>query len=124
LASGSEGERVERYEVVNPRVELLENSRLRFRAEIQERGHPERLAVVVESGVKIVSGRRIELAEPVVLVNGEPAPARLVRGLASGVSRRSDTATLERYGITARLLQLNVTPDQLELAAFAQVERR
>ena len=124
LAGGAERQGVERYEVLNPRLELLENSRLRFRAEIQERGDPERLAIVVESGVRIVSGRRIELAEPVVLVNGEPAPARLVKGLASGVSRRSDTGTLERYGITARLLQLNVTPDQLELAAFARVERR
>jgi hypothetical protein len=124
LAGGAEREGVERYEILNPRVELLENSRLRFSAEIQERGEPERLAMVVESGVRIVSGRRLELTEPVVLVNGEPAPARLVTGLASGVSRRSDTGTLERYGITARLLQLNVTPDELELAAFARVERR
>lgn len=119
-----EAEQLQRYEIFNPRVEFLDNNRARFQVEVQERGYPERLAILVETGVEVIGGRRLQLTEPAVLVNGEAAPARVVQGLAVGISRRLDLQTFEKTGILARLLELKISPAQLEMAAFVRVEPR
>lgn len=124
VLGSQEAEQLQRYDIVNPRVEFLDNNRLRFQVEIQERGYSEQLAITVESGLSIISGRQLQLIDLAVLVNGEPAPARLVKGLSQGISRQLNLQTLERSGILARLLQLKITSEQLEMAAFVQVKPR
>lgn len=124
LLDVSEAEQLQRYEIFNPKIEFLDNNRARLQVEIQERGYPERLAILVEAKVEVIDGRRLQLTEPVVLVNGEKAPARVVKGLVVGISRRLDLQNFEKTGILARILELKISPAQLEMAAFVRIEPR
>ena len=118
----STGDSVQRYNFVNPRVEFLENNRLRFQVELQEQGNVKPLAIILESGVGVVAGRQIQLVEPTVSVNGEAVPNEFVSAIAVNFARRLDLRNLEVYGLRARILQLKVTPHKLEVAAFLRVE--
>jgi hypothetical protein len=111
----------ERYEIRNPRLDLLGNNRIRFEVELLEKD-AEPLAIAVESGLGLVSGRSLQLLEPVVSLNGKPLSSGLVGAFTRGVSDRFDLRTLEEAGITARLLQLRADSNELEVAAFVRAD--
>ncbi|HBB35114.1 MAG TPA: DUF2993 domain-containing protein [Cyanobacteria bacterium UBA9273] len=108
-------------EVKNPRLELLENQRIRFQMEVRK-GETQPVAVIVESGLSVTAGHTLELIEPVVSIDGNPLPPQLVAGFATGLSNRYNLRSLEDAGIMARLLQLEISTDKLELAAFVRFE--
>jgi len=112
----------QRYNFVNPRVELLANNRLRFRVELREQGNNQPLSITVESGLGVVAGRQIQLVEPAVYVNQEAVTDEFVKAIATNFSQQLDLGNLEVYGLRARILQLKVNPQQLEIAAFVRVE--
>ncbi|MGV0024180.1 LmeA family phospholipid-binding protein [Phormidesmis priestleyi] len=120
LLNRSEAQQVERYDLVNPQVTFLPDQRIRLQVELQEQGHPEKLAIVAEAEPKIISGRSLQLVNLTLLVNGQPAPKQIVSAIAS-LSDRFDLRQLEKSQITARVLKLQVDPTQLQLAAFVQV---
>jgi hypothetical protein len=111
----------ERYQFLNPRVDLLDNNRARFQVELLEKG-AEPLAIAVESGLGIVSGRSLQLIKPAVSLNGKPLSPQLVAVFTSGVNNRFDLRKLEEAGITTRLLKLDVNTSELEIAAFVRVD--
>ena len=80
------------------------------------------LAITVESGLSVVAGRLIQLADPSVSVNGEAVSNQFVSAIATNVAKRLDFRNFEGYGLTARVLQLKVTPQKLKIAAFLRVE--
>jgi hypothetical protein len=79
------------------------------------------LALEVESGLSIASGQKLQLIEPVVSVNGKALSPQLVSVLTGSLSNRFDLRTLEEAGITTRLLQFQISPGELEAAAFVRV---
>jgi hypothetical protein len=111
----------ERYEFINPQVELLGSNRLRFQMEVREKD-AEPLAIMVESGLGIIAGQRLQLIEPSVAINGKPLSPPLVSALTRGVSNSVNLRTLEEGGITARFLQFKVDKGELEVAAFVRVD--
>lgn len=121
---GAAADQMERYEFVNPRVEFLDNNRLRFQLELQEQRHGNdagfKLAILVESGLRVVAGGRIELVAPRLEVNNNPVPPILVKAIAAGFRRRTDLRRLEANQMLIRLLKLEVSPELLEIAAFVQ----
>ncbi len=112
----------QRYNFVNPRVEFLENNRLRFQVELQEQGDVKPLAITVESGLGVLAGRQIQIVKPSVSVNGAAAPEQFVSAIATSLNEQLDLRSLEGYGLQARILQLKITPQELEIAAFLRVE--
>lgn len=120
--SGRSGVPLQRYNFVNPRVEFLANNRLRFQVELQQQGNVKPLAIKVESGLFVVAGRQIQLVGPSISVDEEAAPNQLVSLIAANLSRQLDLKNLEGYGLQARILQLKVAPQELEIAAFLRVE--
>lgn len=120
IGSRALGGSPERYEFINPKIELLANNRLRFSMEVREKDAPP-LALNVESGLSIVSGRSLQLVEPVVIVNGKPLSPLLVGALTRGISNGVNLRTLEERGITARFLQFKVDKGELNVAAFVRV---
>lgn len=120
IGSRALGGSPERYEFINPKIELLANNRLRFQMEVREKD-AQPLALNIESGLSIVSGRSLQLVEPVVVVNGKPLSPLLVGALTSSVSNSVNLRTLEERGITARFLQLKVDKGELDIAAFVRV---
>lgn len=122
LGSRALGGPPERYEFINPKIELLANNRLRFQMEVREKDAPP-LALNIESGLSIVSGRSVQLVEPVVIVNGKPLSPLLVGALTSSISNGLNLRTLEERGITARFLQFKVDKGVLNVATFVRVDQ-
>jgi hypothetical protein len=118
---GESGQQSQRYDVLNPQVDFLPQGRLRLQAELQEQGYPDKLLIVAEAGVEVLAGRTLQLVNPTLLLNGQPAPEKLVRAFAKSTSQRGDLRRLESSGITARVLQLKMDPGQMEIVAFVQV---
>lgn len=109
-----------RYRLVNPQVRFLEQNRVRFETEIEERGYTDRLKLTVETGIGLARGRRLQLLAPAVLVNGRPAPGQFVKGLRAAADR-FDLQKLEQRGVLARFLQFNFDADKVEIALFARM---
>lgn len=110
------------YKLVNPRLELLANNRLRFRVELTQ-ADTKPLAIKVETRINLISGRQLQLLEPVIYVNEEEVPEQLVAAIASNLSKQLDLANLEALGIQARILKLQITPNQIEVAAYIRIDR-
>ena len=117
------GEQLQDYNLQDPEIELLDHQRLRFKANLQGQGATDRLAVQVESGIKLVAGRRFELLAPVIVLNQTPLPAPLANALLRRLADRLDLQTLEESGLLVRILQWQMNRDRIELAAFVQVQR-
>jgi hypothetical protein len=112
-----------RYEFVNPRVKFLGDQRLSLQVELKQLGGNDQLSVNLESGINVVAGSRLQLVSPTALVNGKPIPPLLVQSLTGRFNSKADLRTLEKYGITSRLLKLDVKSDRLEIAAFVKLDR-
>ncbi|WP_421656890.1 DUF2993 domain-containing protein [Leptothermofonsia sp. ETS-13] len=121
LNDGDNRRRAQRYELINPRIELLDNQRLRLQVQVREKGDPASLDIFVESGIEVVAGRQLRLLAPIIRLNGEAAPENLLKAIADGVFERSDLRQLEKSGIIARILQLKIGNNRMELAAFVQM---
>ncbi|MFB2974520.1 DUF2993 domain-containing protein [Aerosakkonema sp. BLCC-F183] len=123
------GQQAQAYEFVNPRIEFLADNRVRFQVALQEKGeggdkqtNPKQLNLKVESGLGVVSGHQIQLISPTASINDSALPAFLIGPIAETISEQFDFRKLEDAGITARLLQLNIKPQQMEIAAFVQIK--
>ncbi|NJO41529.1 MAG: DUF2993 domain-containing protein [Cyanobacteria bacterium CRU_2_1] len=121
LGTESEGQ-AEEYTLVNPQAEFLENNRLRLQITLQEEQSGTQNIITVESGLAIGSGRQLQLVEPSIAVDDQPLPPELLDFLVGNLSERLDLANLEESGITARVLKLEITGDQLTLIGFVRVE--
>lgn len=110
------------YDLVNPNVEFLGENRFRFQIAVQGQQSGEQKLLVAESGIVVLSGRRVQLVEPIVTIDGEPLPPQFLEFLIGGLSRRLDLGSLENSGITARVLKLEMEGDQLTLVSFVRVE--
>lgn len=83
-----------------------------------------KLAIALEFGIEASAGNKIQIVQPVGKVNGRTMSSRLLKGFAEGISDRLDLTKMESQGIFVRLLQLEITPDQIELIAFARMETK
>lgn len=122
------GESSQGYKIVNPRIDFLENNRLRLQVQLQQKGgtatdqsDSNQLAITVESGVGLASARQLQLISPSVTINDNTIPSFLLDPLAQNLSKQFDLAQLEQSGIIARLLQLKINPEQMEIAAFVRI---
>ncbi len=120
ILNDGDSRRAQPYELLNPQIELLDNQRLRLQVQVQEKGDPAILDIFVESGIEVVAGRQLRLIKPIIRLNGEAAPENLLKSIADGVFERSDLRQLEKSGIIARILQLKIANNQMELTAFVQ----
>ncbi len=111
------------YKVENPQVRFLPNSRLGMKLTLIDTAKPaDQLALDLETGVKISGGRKIQLVNAQGTVNSFPLPGFVLESLADNINNRAELATLERKGLTARLLNLKVTNKKLEVATFVRLQ--
>lgn len=112
--------RNQRYTFLNPRL-TLKRDRVQVQATLQEQGYPDQLAIVAEAKPEIIAGRTLQLQNLHVTANGQAVPAPVVRALSETIANRFDLRSLEKLGITARVLTFSVQPTHLELSTFVQV---
>jgi LmeA-like phospholipid-binding len=109
------------YQITNPEIKFLNNNRLAIKAQLQDPNSSEKLAINLETGISVVGGRKFQLVDPTANVGGTQVPPFLLAGLTTGLSERFNLDMLEQRGLTARILQFKVNPQELELAAFVRV---
>lgn len=124
------GEQLQAYEIINPRIEFLPENRLRLQVELKQKegtgtadnNTNQKLALIAESGIRIVKGHQLELISPAVSINENTVPEFLISALAQNFIDELDLKKLQQSGITARILDFQVNQDKLEIAAFVQVQ--
>ena len=82
------------------------------------------LAIGLELTLQAIDGKMVRLKDPQGTVNGRPMSPRLLNGFATGISDRLNLDTLEADGILARILQLEISEDNLELTSFVRLETK
>jgi len=112
---------VSQGDVVNPRIEFLEGDRLRLQATLREQGTGEELSIEVSFGLAVQNGQRLQILEPRLVTDEVEFPPEILEPLLAGVSQQLTLRNLEPFGITARLLKLEIRPDALEVATFVRI---
>lgn len=109
---------IERYEWINPRVDFLAGDRLRLRVTLQERRNRRQLNIVAESGLALIDGRTLRLVAPAITVDGQVVPPELLQ---AWTQRPIDLQRLIGDDLLARLLQLEITAEELAIAAWVRI---
>ncbi|MEO1147128.1 MAG: DUF2993 domain-containing protein [Cyanobacteria bacterium J06638_22] len=115
---GAEAVGIERYEWVNPQVDLLEGDRLQLRVTLQERRNRRQLNIVVESGFTLVSSRNVQLVQPAIAIDGQDVPEELLQPL---TQQTFDIQNWMGDELLIRLLQLEIEDDAMAIAAWVQI---
>ena len=113
-----------RYEVLNPKLQLLAENRLRLEVELRRRGNTNAesrsLQIMMESEIKIRGGYSVELTNLVASINNKSLSPRLMNRLQESASQALDLRRLEEQGIIIRILQLKTKEQQLKIAGFVR----
>ncbi|ELS01473.1 Protein of unknown function (DUF2993) [Xenococcus sp. PCC 7305] len=126
LVAQRAGNSTRSYELSALQIDLLPENRIKLELQLSRLGTDKKqnreLALALELGFEVIAGVKVNLVEPQGTVNGRPMSERLLGGFAQGISDRLDLTNLESLGILARLLQLEITEDKIELVAFTRIE--
>lgn len=111
----------EKYDIVNPQFEFLDNDRFRLQLTLQGQQTGEQTQIIAESGLEIIAGQQLRLVDPVASLGNEPIESRFLSMLLENVSQQFFNR-LEDSGVIARVLKLELEDDRLTLASFVRVE--
>jgi len=131
LVGSAGAAQLQSYDFIDPQIEFLEGEstgttappRLRVQVILREQDTQEDLQIVAELGLEMISARQMQIVDPIISANGELVPQALIQPLIDGINQQLDFDNLETFGITARLLQLELNPEALSLAAFVQIRQ-
>ena len=126
------------YQLLDLNLELHPNNRLGINMKLvrptssfesvkptgNDRAIKRELIMNLQVGIAVNEGKTISLIEPEGIVNGRPMSSRLLNGFAVGISERLNLDVLEQDGILARILQLEIGGDKVELASFLKLETK
>jgi hypothetical protein len=116
------------YEIIALGIDLTPNNllieiTLRREGEIRANRASE-LAIALNIGLELIQGKKIKISKLQGTVNNRPISNRLLNGFAEGISDRLDLTTIEKQGIFARLLQLEITDDKIVTVGFVRMETK
>jgi hypothetical protein len=75
----------------------------------------------VETGIKVNQGKSLELIDPTASLNDRKISSRILKSVIGSVSDRLDLSRFENQGIIARLLKLEINPQEINIAAFIRL---
>ncbi|MGB3494169.1 MAG: DUF2993 domain-containing protein [Elainellaceae cyanobacterium] len=107
--------------VVAARFTVPQSGRVQLETQLREQGTGQELVIRLGLGVAIANGYQFQLTDPELVANGEAFPSGLLTSLVEGVSREFTLRNLETAGITARLLELEVEADRVQVVAFVEI---
>jgi hypothetical protein len=82
------------------------------------------LNITLSLEIRVIDGKKVQIIDPQGTVNGRPMSSRLLQGFAAGISDRFDLNSLSADGILARILQLEIDEDKLQLVSFVRIETK
>ncbi|NEP14335.1 MAG: DUF2993 domain-containing protein [Symploca sp. SIO2C1] len=111
------------YELLSTKVQFLEENRLAIQLQFQGTDtEDEELKIRLETGLEVENRINLKLIEPLVSINDTQIPPLLVAGLKAIVKDFTDLGKLDDSGILVRILKLEISSNQLELANFVRVD--
>lgn len=119
LGNAAQAREVGRYRFDNPQVTFLPNNQLKLEVDLSELSLGEGLKIKAQSGFTIENGHRLVLIDPQVSVNGSDAPQQIFDFFDRD---KLSLTRLEEAGITARVLDATVGPEQLDLALWVSID--
>jgi LmeA-like phospholipid-binding len=123
FSEGTEAQSLlQRYQLLNPEIDFLGENRLSLQAEIQDQRDNDRLKVRLESELRVVQGSKINLVNPKLWLNDEEAPANISRVFAKFVNQKLDLTSFDSQGLQARVIQLNMNGEQIEIVSFLRID--
>ena len=113
----------DRYQIKNPTVDFLENDRIKITVELEDLVvEGAGLFLEAETGLVVLEGDRLTLESPTLSVNGQRAPERLITTVLGDFSDRLSLQQFDERGLTARVLNLGIAEDSLDLALWIRVD--
>lgn len=118
-------EEAPKLELLSAKVIFLDHNRWQTQVELQQKSEdsepPETLSLLVETGIKVNQGKSLELVEPTASLNDRKISSRILKSVVGSFSDRLDLTRFENQGIMARLLKLDINPQEINLAAFIRL---
>jgi hypothetical protein len=115
-----------RFQINAITVDLLAGNRFRLDVNLQQGLNPNQesnaLAIAIETGLQIDNGDRLTLLDPVVMLNGRKISSRVVNSISGSIANKLSLNSLERWGITTRVLRYAIAAEQAEVSVFARVD--
>lgn len=112
-----------KFKLITAQVSFADRDRLQAKIQLQqgEGNATDNLDLAVSAGIKLTSGRTLELFDPQATLNGKKLSTRILKGFTDRINERLDLRSLESGGIWLRLLQLKIGEGNLEVAGFVRV---
>ena len=126
FASRSEGEG-SLFDLREPEVAFLPEQQVRLSAVLVEKTPAgedlDQLEIEFISGIAVESGQTLRLVDPEFIVGSVPVPREIAGAFLGGLTEVLDLRVLAEQGITLRVLQLELNPEQLQVIAFVRIDR-
>ncbi|MEA5466600.1 LmeA family phospholipid-binding protein [Leptothoe sp. PORK10 BA2] len=119
LGNAAQSRELGRYRLDNPQVTFLPDNQLQLEVDLSEPSLGDGLKIKAQSGFTIENGHRLVLVDPQVSVNGSAAPPQLFDSLSSD---KLSLTRLEDSGLTVRILDSTISPEQLDLALWVSID--
>lgn len=110
-----------RYGLANPQVAFLAENRLRVTVDLEDRVQGESVEAIVESGLAMVDGHRLQLLEPNIVIDGQPVPRPLIDAFTSGINSELTLKQFEEVSVVVRVLQFELRPDAADVVVFLRI---
>ena len=121
LGNAAQSREVGRYQFSNPKATFLPDNRLQLELDLSEPSLGEGLKIKAQTGFTIENGHRLILMDPQVSVNDSEAPEQLLDAFTENLGDRLSLRRLEESGITTRILDASISPEQFNLVMWVSI---
>jgi len=115
------GRGTEEVQIIDPEINFLQDNRLRLSASLKPSSSNQTLKVAVEANLTVIEGKRLQLINPNINLQGVNVPSQLTTTFSQSLNRILDLSQLEASGITARVLKFEIDDGNLQLIGFARM---
>lgn len=114
-----------RFEIVNISLNFLTNNRVKIDTKVKLLNKKEEdfLNATLEFGLEVEKGSNIKIIQPTGTLNGRQLSSKLLQGFADNFSEQLDSRTLEKFGVTLRLLQFTIDDRQIKMTTFVYIRQ-
>ncbi|MGY6529319.1 MAG: LmeA family phospholipid-binding protein [Cyanobacterium sp.] len=114
----------EGFELEDVSINILPNQRVRLNTVARSQTPGVRVDFSIEFGIELIDGQRLRIVEPTGTLNERPISQQLLQGFTQNINMRLDLNALQRFGVVARLLQLDIEDENIEISALIHVPNR
>ncbi|ESA34947.1 hypothetical protein N836_14395 [Leptolyngbya sp. Heron Island J] len=122
LGNAAQNREVSRYQFSNPNATFLPDNQLQLELDLADPNRDEVLNIKAQTSFTIENGHRLILVNPQVSVNDSEAPEQLLDAFTENLGDRLSLRRLEDSGITTRILDASISPEQFDLVMWVSID--